>query len=103
MRESRAVEPPPTARRFISYMAGIFLVMLFVVYPLSMGPAAYYVTRYNPANGPAFLDTFYRPVIAAYWAIPWLQRPIDAYTGFWERLAEDGPPDQTPPRPPAKP
>jgi hypothetical protein len=69
--------PESPRKTVLRFCAGIFL--LFVVYLLGAGPAAYYVHRHHTARNIAIITAAYRPFLG----IPMFQ----AYTKFWVDLA----------------
>jgi hypothetical protein len=68
-------------------LSGAFLwigVLLFIVYPLSLGPAVL-LARNHPATGPA-LSVIYAPLLGLIENSPPVKKFFDAYMRSWAPL-----------------
>jgi hypothetical protein len=58
-------------------------LVLFIAYPLSIGPAAWICYRHYPPKEPPALTAFYTPLAAACRQIPWLDDVMGRYISLW--------------------
>jgi hypothetical protein len=76
-------EPQKTGRAGWLFVLGA--VLLPVLYTLSVGPTAY-IQRRTGARGDA-VRAFYAPLIWLHDNTP-MEKPLEWYTGQWEKLAK---------------
>ena len=80
---------PPTLRGLITRMLCTLLALLLVLYPLSIGPAYYYIdAHYLPhtVKDYSIINKVYEPLFFVVRIITPLSPPLHAYLHFWMRL-----------------
>lgn len=91
------MDTPLTARRFIAYLAGIVLFGVLVVYPISSGPAYFYLEQHYTTERYRFFDAFYSPAFAIADQQQTLSRAMAIYIRFWGTMALRDSPAPPPP------
>ena len=85
-------EKPHSLRGLITRMVCTLLALLLVLYPLSVGPAYYYIdAHYVPhtVKDYAIINKVYEPLFFVVRIIRPLSPPLHAYLGFWMRLGRE--------------
>ena len=80
-------ETPRPARGLLLRLFWTGLLAVLIAYPLSIGPFSYYLVLRTSPYGEEYLYATYFPLLWLAGKWPPLQSPLDAYVGFWTKLA----------------
>ena len=83
------MENPSSIRRLLVRTACAFLVVILLAYPLSIGPALFYMGTHHLRGDFRTFNKIYAPVFSIVTYISPLSPPLHAYMDFWEGLARD--------------
>lgn len=62
------------------------LAVLALLYPLSIGPAAYFAVSHRVPGKPILISSFYKPIERFVRRVPQATVPFITYLAFWTRL-----------------
>ena len=88
---------PPSLRSLLTRIVGTVIALLLLLYPLSIGPAFYYIEkhyymeRHSRLTAKDFImfNKVYAPLWFVVGKIPPLWPVFEAYVNFWRSLARE--------------